>query len=790
MSQKGTKRNLFGILFVLAYSLIAIYFIAGEILGTPEDLIGEWKMQKYDSQWTVVSGDARYETTFPKTINFPEDKKISLETVLPQNQKLNNTWLRFWNKGLDFKAYVDGELRYTYTTKDTRIFGESSPYCYIFLPLQEGDQGKTLHMDLEGVDSSVRFETMYIGDRFTLIVSAVKPKMFEIMVAVFLLLAGICSLLASVMVRVFAKVSNKLTYISYTVIIAAFWILTNSSIRQFYFPNLSTVRDLAYLLVGILPISIMLYMNDLQNKRYDMEYKFGISVSFALYFIMTAVYMLGYSSLSNLMLLSEISILIATVLFVVTFAKDHFSGAVREYWLSAIGLTGLVVASLLQLVCFIAMGDNLYNGILLEFGLFFCLTMAVVNMVKEIIDINTEKNEALRAGDAKAQFLANMSHEIRTPINAVLGMNEMILREEKDEQVKGYAYNIQAAGKSLLGLINDILDFSKIDSGKMEIVEVDYPIVDLLQATYQMIYVRAEDKGLKLEYQCDPQLPRTVHGDEIRIRQVMINILTNAVKYTDKGTVSLHMDYEQMDENQVLLRIAVKDTGKGIREQEKENLFQAFQRVDEAKNRNIEGTGLGLHITQQLVQLMGGRIKVDSVYGKGSTFTVYIPQKVVDAQPIGKQTFSQTSGSVGFVYKPKLYAPNARVLVVDDMPMNLAVFKGLLKNSGMEIDTAVDGQKCLEKVVEKEYHIIFLDHLMPELDGIETRAKMQELTENKNRNTPVIMLTANALSGAKEEYLQLGFDDYLSKPMDCKELEEMIMRFLSKDLWEEKRADQ
>lgn len=786
MGSKRKSWNWFGIWFVLAYSLIIVYFIAGEIFGTPENLTGERSMQQFDGQWTVVSGDDIYETTFPKTIRFPKEQRISIETVLPQDQRLNNTWLRFWNKGLDIKAYVDGELRYTYTTKDTRIFGESSPYGFIFLPLQEGDQGKTLHMDLESVDPSIRFETMYIGDRFTLIESAMTPKMLEITVAAFLLLAGICSLLASIMVKVFAKISNKLKYISYTVIIAAFWILTNSSIRQFYFLNLSTVRDLAYMLVGILPIAIMLYINDLQNKRYDKAYRVGISVSFLLYFIMSAVYMLGFASLSNLMLLSDISILIATILFVVTFAKDYLSGAVREYWLSAIGLTGLVIASLIQLLCFILMGDDLYNGILVEFGLFFCLTMAVVNMVKEIIDINTEKNEALRAGDAKAQFLANMSHEIRTPINAVLGMNEMILREEKDEQVKGYAYNIQAAGKSLLGLINDILDFSKIDSGKMEIVEVEYPVEDLLQATYQMIYVRAEDKGLKLEYQCNPQLPRIVYGDEVRIRQVIINFLTNAVKYTEKGTVSLNMDYEQMDEETILLHIAVQDTGKGIREQEKEMLFQAFQRVDETKNRNIEGTGLGLHITQELVQLMGGRIEVESIYGKGSTFTVFIPQKVVDAQPIGKQTFSQTSGSVGVVYKPKLYAPHARVLVVDDMPMNLAVFKGLLKNSDIEIDTAENGEECLEKIVEKEYHIIFLDHLMPELDGIETRAKMNELTENKNRNTPVIMLTANALSGAKEEYLQLGFDDYLSKPMDCKQLEEMIMRYLPKDLWEER----
>lgn len=786
MRQKGEKLNLFGMLFVLAYSLIIIYFIVGEILGIPEDLIGERKMQQFDSQWTVVSGDDIYETAFPKTINFPEEQRITIETVLPQDQRLNNTWLRFWNKGLDIKAYVDDELRYTYTTKDTRIFGKSSPYGFIFLPLQEGDQGKTLHMELESIDSSIRFETMYIGDRFTLIASAMQTKMLEIMVAVVLLLTGICSLLASIMVKVLAKISNKLKYISYTVIIAAFWILTNSSIRQFYFPNLSTVRDLAYMLVGILPIAIMLYINDLQNKRYDKVYKVAISASFALYFVMNAVYMLGYYSLADLMLLSDTSILIATVLFVVTFAKDYLSGAVREYWLSAIGLAGLVFASLIQLLCFVVLEDNFYNGILVEFGLFFCLTMAVVNMVKEIIDINTEKNEALRAGNAKAQFLANMSHEIRTPINAVLGMNEMILREEKDEQVKGYAYNIQVAGKSLLGLINDILDFSKIDSGKMEIVEIDYPIVDLLQATYQMIYVRAEDKGLKLEYECNPQLPRIVYGDEVRIRQVMINFLTNAVKYTDKGTVSLNMDYEQVNEQTILLRIAVQDTGKGIREQEKEMLFQAFQRVDETKNRNIEGTGLGLHITQELVQLMGGRIEVESTYGKGSTFTVFIPQKVVDAQPIGKQNFSQTSVSARVVYKPKLYAPHARVLVVDDMPMNLAVFKGLLKKSDIQIDTAENGEECLEKIVEKEYHMIFLDHLMPKLDGIETRAKMNELTDNKNKNTPVIMLTANALSGAKEEYLQVGFDDYLSKPMDCKQLEEMIMRYLPEDLWVEK----
>lgn len=244
----------------------------------------------------------------------------------------------------------------------------------------------------------------------------------------------------------------------------------------------------------------------------------------------------------------------------------------------------------------------------------------------------------------------------------------------------------------------------------------------------------------------------------------------------------MRMEVESCEEEITWLKISVEDTGKGISEEDQQKLFTAFQRVDEAKNRNIEGTGLGLHITQELVHLMNGRVEVKSSYGKGSTFTVWIPQKIVDKEPMGKVDLADNKSTGGSVYKPKLIAEGAKILVVDDAPMNVAVFKGLLKNSKIEVDTATSGKACLALTEQKKYHMIFLDHMMPEMDGVETLYKLKKEEKNLNREIPIIMLTANAISGAKEEYLEMGFTDYLSKPMDSKHLEEMIAKYLPKGM--------
>lgn len=443
--------------------------------------------------------------------------------------------------------------------------------------------------------------------------------------------------------------------------------------------------------------------------------------------------------------------------------------------------------------------DNITFLIFWVFGmLLFLFLVGFVFMV--ISERKAEENDNLRrakaiaenASVAKSQFLANMSHEIRTPINGILGMDTMLLKECKDPVLKEYAQNIQSAGHTLLSLINDVLDISKIESGKMEIVPVEYSLFSVLNDCYNMVVMRARDKSLDFKIKVDSALPSVLIGDEVRVRQIINNLLSNAVKYTPKGSVVFDMHYERIfngngralsDANMINLIISVKDTGIGIREEDREKLFMSFQRLEEKRNRNIEGTGLGLNLTKRLVDLMNGEIHVDSEYGKGSTFTVIIPQIVKKDEPIGDfEERYHDYATAAEVVRNKFVAPNAHILVVDDVPMNLRVINGLLKETEVSIDTANNGMEALEHIKRNRYDVIFLDHMMPIMDGMETLSIMNSLADHPNKNTPVVMLTANAIVGAKDSYVKAGFTDYLTKPVREDALLAMLLKYLPSSL--------
>ena len=437
-------------------------------------------------------------------------------------------------------------------------------------------------------------------------------------------------------------------------------------------------------------------------------------------------------------------------------------------------------------------------AVILLFSLLFAgvLSFLIVKpYVKAQGELLEEKVRAESASNAKSDFLANMSHEIRTPINAVLGMNEMIIREdnraldvaESDpmlvqealENINVYAGDVKKAGHNLLAIVNDILDFSKIEAGRMELAEAPYQLSSLINDINNMIMFKAQDKGLVFNVEADPSLPDELSGDEVRVRQILTNLLNNAVKYTEKGSVILKLRGKKQDENTLILTIVVWDTGIGIKPEDKEQLFNKFERLEMDRNSTVEGTGLGLAITHNLIELMGGNIEVESEYGKGSIFTVNIPQKIVSGSTLGDlQTRLKDNAPGNRPYKESFRAPDATILIVDDTRINLTVAVNLLKNTKMKIDTATSGEEAVNMASKTRYDVIFMDQRMPGMNGTEAFHKIRETENGASKDVPVICLTADAVIGAKERYLSEGFSDYLTKPIDNFALEKLLMKYL------------
>ena len=726
------------------------------------------------NQWYEIKEDG---TKVPFTVPGTTDGDITLETTLPVAFEREYGALCF--RGMDMEIFISDIQRGGLRTEDYGWFGDQSGECYVMVSLYPEDAGKKLRVHYE-YNSGMIYE-VYIGTRFGILVHLFRQYGLELFVGLALLFIGLICLIAAVTYKHTHKKYLEMEHLSIGAILGACWVLSNSVFRQMYTRNIAVMSNMPFLMVMIMPLPFLIFINSLQNNRYR---RADIAVSIleiTNFVIWIVLFVTGKASLLQSFLSSAVCALIGISVIFVTILIDIKKHLVRSYIYVAVGFAVLAIGAIVQIFAYQFAHNGIFSGVFMAFGLFGFMICSIIHTIKQIIAIRLEANELVHISKAKDDFLANMSHEIRTPLNGILGMDEMILRDTKESRIKKYALEIKSAGNTLLSIINDILDLSKIESGNFAIIEAEYGLASVLNDVLNMTRPRAQKKGLAYDFHVSENIPSVLLGDEIRIRQIMLNIINNAIKYTESGSVKVEVSSVFVTtRDSIVLSVTVTDTGIGIKEEDKDKLFQSFRRLDEKKNRNIEGTGLGLHITYLLLEMMDGDVEFESEYGKGSMFKISVPQQVVNASPIGD--FSKAvkdyldkieTDEVGFV------APEARLLVVDDNELNLEVMEGLLRDTKMHTDYVDSGAKCIEKVRDSKYDCILLDQMMPGLSGEATLKQLQE--EDLLKGTPVIALTADAIIGARENYIAMGFTDYLSKPVKYEALEALLRRYVPEE---------
>ncbi|MCR4616722.1 MAG: response regulator [Lachnospiraceae bacterium] len=768
-------------IMMLCFFALMAFLIVGSIVLPREARGFDEKCTPLETDWYLLKEDGSTEPIYPPTrIDYPKGEIMTVTAVLPEI-KDTNLMLMFRSSQQDMAVYIDGVLREEYTTKYTRPFGKASLSTNVFVELDESDSGKIIQVDLESPNEySGTFNAVHIGT-FMGIYAYLWGKYGVPFVTAFLLMTfGIIAVILSFILQFRYKFAFSLKYAAWVAIFTSVQAIVESKLRQFYFPNMSVAGAVSYLVVGFAPTALLLYAEAVQKFRYKKLYRVAIIITLAAVIINAALQVFDIQDLFDSLPITYGLTAMTVLITIGTFVADVKSGHVKEILIPFVGMFLTYICGVFEIVSqlfYILDVTDFY----LNLGAGVLLTFAIVDSIGQVAGIYQEKQKAELANKAKSEFLANMSHEIRTPINAIMGMDEMILRESSEDNVKGYATDIKRAGENLLDIIGDILDFSKVEAGKLDLEYEEYSLPELLCDINNIIKGRAESKNLDFKIVAQESCPKKLYGDESRIRQILLNLLNNAVKYTEEGSVLLdvsYVRYNDSDNNNILMRFSVKDTGIGIKDEDRTRLFNNFERFDISRNRNIEGSGLGLAITDRLLKLMGGRIQVVSEYGKGSVFTAVIPQKCVGKEILGniKECLEKDEHDLA-QYHESFKAPDAKVLVVDDVAMNVNVIKGLLKKTEVKVYTALSGLDCIEMCKKDKFDLILMDHFMPKMDGIET---FEELKKRNLVDCPVVALTANAIAGMKEMYLEKGFDAYIAKPIKPDELENVVKMYVTK----------
>ncbi len=733
-----------------------------------------------DEGWYRVMPDGQHiPVDFPIALDVRNGEEVVLEVQLPEELPSDAIFCFVTSKSTE--VFVDGKFRRKYDSSDNTIPGGNVKGIIFEVRLDKNDAGKTLRMVRR--EPNVKNGNMsyaLIGNSYGIF--SYFFKLFGVRFTAAIILFALSLITAGVGVYIGRKYDGgpDLIVLSAGVMLVSVWSICDSHLFQYFFNTDYIDGVMGFMFAMVMPYPFMYYLDRMQHHRYQKIFNV-LSVATIFNFIFfTTLHFTGTVNFGNSLIFMNGVVLLNILIMVITLLIDRRKGYYKEYMYLYIGMLGMAIFGFFEVlqINFKIFGRTNIDGVFIIAGQYFLLITALIRIIMQVRDLRDERAKVIKSNELKSTFLANMSHEIRTPVNAIMGMNEMILRENADEDIRRYAHNIQSASNNLLEIINDILDFSKIESGKMEIVNQQYELFSLINDVTTMISVKASQKGLSFDVEVDSMLPSELIGDEQKVRQIMINILNNAVKYTTNGGIKFRVYGDNAGDTFKLCFDSI-DSGTGIKQEDFDKMFEKFQRINEEANASVEGSGLGLSITKQYVDAMNGNIAVASTFGEGSTFSVSIPQQVASDEPVGdieekvKLAIEMTDDlDLSFV------APEASLLVVDDNLMNLEVARGIIKPTQIRVDICTSGAEALESLVSKKYDLVFLDHMMPGMDGVETLKRFKQIENCVNESTPIIALTANAIKGAKEIYLSEGFDGYLSKPIMIDQLDDLLRGFL------------